>query len=219
MRRQARLAPVRSFVALVVIALLVGGWAQAGAARSQTDPVIPVAAEAGGGAKAVEEFKANPGVFDPDGTGCPVAEWKKNAGLRDRKQQTSFGLVLQKNCPTATNAAAGADITGEKGIVLTQLGFDFKGDCGAGAPRFNVYTASDFSRGYFVGCASGAGTPVKDGFTRVRFQEEDFVPFGGADPFRFSNTQVFALQIIVDEGPTKVVLDNIAINNQVIQQP
>ena len=41
-----------------------------------------------------------PGVYDPGATGCPTATY--SAGV----------LHLVKNCPTATNAAAGADITG-----------------------------------------------------------------------------------------------------------
>ena len=44
-----------------------------------------------------------PGVYDPGATGCPTATY--SAGV----------LHLVKNCPTATNAAAGADITGFDG--------------------------------------------------------------------------------------------------------
>ena len=46
-----------------------------------------------------------PGVFDPGNTGCVKATFLK-------KTKT---LHLEKNCPTITNAAAGADITGVSG--------------------------------------------------------------------------------------------------------
>ena len=44
-----------------------------------------------------------PGVYDPGNTGCPVATYANGV------------LHLEKNCPTPTNAAAGADITGLNG--------------------------------------------------------------------------------------------------------
>ena len=52
-----------------------------------------------------------PGVYDPDATGCPTATY--SAGV----------LHLVKNCPTATNAAAGADITGFDGQTFTSASF------------------------------------------------------------------------------------------------
>src|SRR5258705_11492377 len=52
-----------------------------------------------------------PGVFDPGATGCPVATY--NNGV----------LPLAKNCPTATNAAAGADITGFTGATFASASF------------------------------------------------------------------------------------------------
>ncbi len=50
-----------------------------------------------------------PGVFDPENTGCVKATFIK-------KTKT---LHLEKNCPTPTNAAAGAEITGVSGRAPT----------------------------------------------------------------------------------------------------
>ena len=56
------------------------------------------------------------------------------------------------------NRARHAD--GTAGITLTQLGFDYRNDswCGAGAPRFNVYTTAGTY--FFFGCRYGVHTPV-----------------------------------------------------------
>jgi len=162
--------------------------------------------------EAAETFKAIPSTFLDVGAECSplTAKWNKKAGLK------KSGLILEKGCTTGTSAAAGADIDGEHGIVLTQLGFDYNGYCEAGAPRFNVYTEA-FTAGYFVGCASGTHTDLGNGWTRVRFREEDFLPFGGAEPFRYSNTVVDEMEIILDEEG-RVVLDNIAINSYQIDK-
>ena len=55
-----------------------------------------------------------PGVFDPDHTGCPVA-----------KAQSGY-LHLEKNCATATNASAGANITGLTAQTFTSASFTLK---------------------------------------------------------------------------------------------
>ena len=73
-----------------------------------------------------------PGVFDPGNTGCPTATY------------TNGVLHLAKNCPTPTNAAAGADITGFTGATFTSASFTLANaaQCKGGSPRFDVYTAS-----------------------------------------------------------------------------
>ena len=60
------------------------------------------------------KLKVNPFVFDPDGTGIIVSDWQAHAGLADAGG-SNHGLVLQKNGLTATNAAAGATVTGPRG--------------------------------------------------------------------------------------------------------
>src|SRR5690242_116202 len=80
-----------------------------------------------------------PGVFDPDNTGCPVATY--SGGV----------LHLEKNCPTSTNAAAGADITGLEGQTFTSASFTLAStsQCQGGSPRFDVVTTDGT---FFLGC-------------------------------------------------------------------
>jgi hypothetical protein len=80
-----------------------------------------------------------PGVFDPGNTGCPVATFSN--GL----------LHLEKNCSTATNASAGADITGLEGQTFQSASFTLAStaQCQGGSPRFNVVTTDGL---FFLGC-------------------------------------------------------------------
>src|SRR5438105_818722 len=115
-------------------------------------------------------IKVQPGVYDPDHTGIISSAWVAHQGLPDAGN-SDHALYMAKLGPTATNAAAVATVDGVKGITLTELGFDYRNDghCGAGAPRFNVYTPSGVY--YFFGCAYGTHTPVPGhpDWTRVRF--------------------------------------------------
>src|SRR5262245_45282775 len=56
--------------------------------------------------------------FDPDHTGCPSAQWSRNAGEKDSNCRTSFGLSLAKNCPTSTFASAGAVLNNINGASV-----------------------------------------------------------------------------------------------------
>jgi hypothetical protein len=89
-----------------------------------------------------------PGVFDPGNTGCPVATYANGV------------LHLEKNCPTATNAAAGADITGLAGATFTSGSFTLKSaaQCNGGSPRFDIGTSDGL---FFLGCNNV--TPVVNG--------------------------------------------------------
>lgn len=80
-----------------------------------------------------------PGVFDPGNTGCPVATFANGV------------LHLEKNCPTATNASAGADITGLEGQTFQSASFTLAStaQCQGGSPRFNVVTTDGL---FFLGC-------------------------------------------------------------------
>src|SRR5439155_12509171 len=73
-----------------------------------------------------------PGVFDPGNTGCPIATFSNGV------------LHLEKNCPTPTNAAAGADITGLEGQTFTSASFTLAStsQCNGGSPRFDVVTTT-----------------------------------------------------------------------------
>jgi hypothetical protein len=89
-----------------------------------------------------------PGVFDPGNTGCPVATYANGV------------LHLEKNCPTPTNAAAGADITGLGGQAFTSAEFTLASpaQCQGGSPRFDLFTTTGT---FFLGCNNV--TPVVNG--------------------------------------------------------
>jgi hypothetical protein len=80
-----------------------------------------------------------PGVYDPGNTGCPVATYSNGV------------LHLEKNCPTPTLAAAGADITGLNGQTFQSASFTLASttQCQGGSPRFNVETTTGL---FFLGC-------------------------------------------------------------------
>ena len=110
--------------------------------------------------------------------------------------------------------------------TLTELGFDYRNDghCGAGAPRFNVYTTAGTY--FFFGCAYGVHTPVPGttDWTRVRFLDADAFPADGVTPFPgFGTAVVIGIDIVFDEGtdvgPGFAMLDNIDVNGMLIGKP
>lgn len=164
------------------------------------------------------KLKAKPFVYDPDRTGIIVSAWVPHTGLADAGG-SDHGLVLQKNGPTATNAAAGAVITGATGAQLTELGFDYNGTGhnGAGSPRVNVTVGGTL---YFFGSIYGTHTDLGNGWVRVRFNgtEPGAGGFGGI---------IDSIAIVADEGtdivgqgiPGQSVLDNIDVNGVLIGKP
>ena len=147
------------------------------------------------------------------------------------------GLLLSKNGPTADCSSAGAEIRGlGRGTTLTSLGFDYRNGthCGAGAPRFNITSTEGFT--YFAGCAAGTKTPAPQDpteWTRVRITTaaQVFPATAEAPPFVFGpgGTQIRSLSIVYDEGTDivtadnpggngLVVLDNIAVNDDIIER-
>ena len=162
-------------------------------------------------ALAANSLKVKPGVYDPDNTGIVQAAWLPGVGLPDG--DSSHGLYLAKNGPTAANAAAGATVDGAAGSEFLQAGFDYNGYCGAGAPRFNVYTEDDVL--HYLGCTYGTHAPV-DGnpdWTRVRFTAADALP-----PIAPGSTITY-MEIVLDEGPAEVYLDNIYLNGITVGKP
>ena len=91
-----------------------------------------------------------PGVFDPGSTGCVKSTYIK-------KTKT---LHLEKNCPDATNAAAGAEVTGVSGRAFESASFTLAStsQCQGGSPRFNVSTTTGL---FFLGCNNV--TPTTNG--------------------------------------------------------
>src|SRR2546427_5401846 len=206
-----------------------------------------------------DKLQAKPFVFVGSAADCGgtagsnivTAAWLRGMGLPDdggnnapnpaTRNDPHRGLLLSKNGPTADCSAAGARISGVKGMTVTatfELGFDYRngGHCGAGAPRFNVVAkpASGPETFHFVGgCANDqtpAGAPQDSTqWTRVRFQTgnpaESFpvIPVG---------SRIVSISLIFDEGTDTAnapgettagaaglaVVDNININGSFIRQ-
>ena len=99
-----------------------------------------------------------PGVFDPGNTGCVEATFIK-------KTKT---LHLEKNCPTATLAAAGADLTRVGGQTFQSASFTLAStsQCQGGSPRFNVATSTGF---FFLGCNNVTPTTNANGTATYTF--------------------------------------------------
>lgn len=97
-----------------------------------------------------------PGVFDPGSTGCVEATFSKKT------------LHLEKNCPTPTNAAAGAQITGVSGQTFQSASFTLASasQCQGGSPRFNVVTTTGL---FFLGCNNVTPTTNKKGTATYTF--------------------------------------------------
>ena len=152
-----------------------------------------------------------PGTFtDP---GCPV---------QFRGDPNVQGLLLAKSGPTADLAAAGAELRGMQGAVLTSIGYDIRkhggyasplgSHCGAGAPRFNV--VDDFGT-HFIGCASPP--PISQvlglGWTRMAWSP------AAAFPPILPGSEIRSIDIVFDEGVDAApdyfglaILDNIMVN-------
>ena len=174
-----------------------------------------------------------PGMGLPD-DGSPNSQNPPVAGADARDPHD--GLLLNKNGPTTDCSSSGAEIEGlRRGRTITELGFDYRigGHCGAGAPRFNITTASGFT--YFAGCAHGAQTPAPQDptqWTRVRFSATEgtiFPQFVTNPPFVFGpgGSVVKSIDIVFDEGtevstpsgptgPGLAVIDNINIGGEII---
>jgi hypothetical protein len=99
---------------------------------------------------AVAAAALDPGVYDPGNTGCVKATYAKKT------------LHLEKNCPTATDAAAGAEITGVNGQTFQSAEFTLKSStqCQGGSPRFIIVTSTGF---FPVGCNNVTPTQNADG--------------------------------------------------------
>ena len=99
-----------------------------------------------------------PGVFDPGNTGCVEATFIK-------KTKT---LHLEKNCPTPTNAAAGAEVTGVSGQTFQSASFTLASatQCQGGSPRFNVDTTTG---SFLLGCNNVMPTTNANGTVTYTF--------------------------------------------------
>jgi hypothetical protein len=139
-----------------------------------------------------------PGVFDPGNTGCPVATFANGV------------LHLEKNCPTATNAAAGADIIGLEGQTFTSGSFTLAStsQCQGGSPRFDVVTTDGL---FFLGCNNVTPTINGNGTATYTFTAATIAAAGGQVPFPTGTIQ--AIDVLIDvQGVAD--LTNITVNGQ-----
>src|SRR4051812_47146942 len=143
-----------------------------------------------------------PGVFDPGNTGCVVSTF--NNGV----------LHLEKNCPTATNAAAGADITGLEGQPFTSASFTLASaaQCNGGSPRFDVVTTTGT---FFLGCNNVTPTTNANGSVTYTFNAATIAAGGNQVPFPTGT--ITAVDILIDVQGTADVSD-ITVNG-VLQEP
>jgi len=199
----------------------------------------------------------SPHLFDPGDTDSVQAKWLKGIGCGntaathgtsyqdsvcvtgDLSDEENYGLLLAKTGPTPQNSAAFAELHNVNGIKLTELGYDIRllmypvnvngSHCGAGAPRFNVYTTDGL---FFVGCRSPladsftfgtAGTG--DAWTRLRWGVMGIVvgfqfPSFALGPITGTVQRIF---VVFDEGSDTgldffgaSILDNIDVNGQLV---
>jgi hypothetical protein len=143
-----------------------------------------------------------PGVFDPGNTGCVVSTFSNGV------------LHLEKNCPTATNAAAGADITGLEGQTFTSASFTLASaaQCQGGSPRFDVVTTNGT---FFLGCNNVIPTTNADGTVTYTFTAATLIAGGNQVPFPTGT--ITAVDVLIDVQGTADV-SNITVNG-VLQEP
>jgi hypothetical protein len=143
-----------------------------------------------------------PGVFDPGNTGCVHATFSSGV------------LHLEKNCPTSTNAAAGADITGLEGQTFTSASFTLAStsQCQGGSPRFDVVTTDGT---FFLGCNNVI--PVTNGNGTVTYTFDAASLVAGGNQVPFPTGTITSVDILLDvQGSADV--SNITFNG-VLQVP
>lgn len=137
-----------------------------------------------------------PGVFDPGSTGCPVATYANGV------------LHLEKNCPTPTNASAGADITGFSGQTFASASFTLanQSQCQGGSPRFDVVTSNGT---FFLGCNNVTPTVNGDGTATYTFDAASIAAGGNQVPVPTGT--ISAVDVLIDVQGT-ADLSNITFN-------
>ena len=137
-----------------------------------------------------------PGVFDPGNTGCPVATYSNGV------------LHLEKNCPTPTNASAGAEITGLGGQSFTSASFTLANaaQCQGGSPRFNLFTTGGT---FFLGCNNVAPVVNGDGTVTYTFTAATIAAGGNQVPVPTGT--INSAEVLIDVQGT-ADLTNITVN-------
>ena len=162
--------------------------------------LITVVATAALAFAATASAALEPSVFDPGHTGCVTSTFGNGV------------LHLAKNCPTATNAAAQADITGLDGQTFQSASFTLASatQCQGGSPRFNISTTGGL---FFLGCNNVTPTMNADGTATYTFSPADLQPqVAGTTP-----GTITAVQVLIDVQGT-ADLTNIVVNGK-LQKP
>ncbi len=128
-----------------------------------------------------------PGVFDPTSIGCVESTFIK-------KTKT---LHLEKNCPTATVVAAGADITGFSGQTFQSASFTLANatQCQGGSPRFNVVAGAPPTT-FFLGCNNVIPTTNADGTVTYTFTAQTLAAAGQQVPTPTGTIQ--SVEVLID---------------------
>jgi hypothetical protein len=137
-----------------------------------------------------------PKVFDPGNTGCPKAAFANGV------------LHLEKNCATATNASAGADVTGLDGQSFASATFTLAStsQCQGGSPRFNVQTSNGL---FFLGCNNVAPVVNANGSATYTFTAQTLAANGQQVPT--PTGAISGVEVLIDVQGT-ADLTGIAVN-------
>ncbi len=141
-----------------------------------------------------------PGVFDPTSIGCVEATFIK-------KTKT---LHLEKNCPTATEVSAGAEITRVGGQTFQSASFTLASatQCQGGSPRFNVMTTAGT---FFLGCNNVTPTTNANGTATYTFTAATLAAAGQQVPTPTATIQF--VEVLIDVTGT-ADLTKIAFNGK-----
>jgi hypothetical protein len=119
-------------------------------------------------------------------------------------------LHLSKPCTTATNASAGATITGQQGQAFTSGSFTLASasQCQGGSPRFNVVTTTGT---FFLGCNNVIPTANGNGTVTYTFTPATIAAGGNQVPFPTGT--ITSVDVLIDVMGT-ADLSNITVNGQ-----
>ena len=119
-------------------------------------------------------------------------------------------LHLSKPCTTATNASAGATITGVSGQTFTSASFTLANmsQCQGGSPRFNVVTTDGT---FFLGCNNVTPTINMDGSATYLFTAATIAAAGNQVPV--PNGTISSVDVLIDVQGT-ADLSQITFNGQ-----
>lgn len=134
--------------------------------------------------------------------------------------QGGEALKLNKDCPTSTQAAVGAQFSGVKGKTVHQLGFSFKeeNDCSEGSPRIVISDPEGDTWAFTCNFNPPHGDdPCSDGtdnFQDCVFDEDNAEPLDGTNQeFDFDQTIIQSMALVHDVGDQEVVVDDVRLNN------